>query len=146
MKEVTGKSFRLPTEAEWEYAVRAGTTTEYFFGDDEDKLGDYAWYQDNSGGKTHLVGQKKPNSWGLYDMTGNVWEWVEDDWHKNYKGAPPDGRAWAGNPRGAERVIRGGSWYYGAHDCRTAFRYKYPAGDRDTSVGFRLARSVALGP
>jgi len=146
LKEVTGKSFRLPTEAEWEYAVRAGTTTEYFFGDDEDKLGDYAWYQDNSGGKTHLVGQKKPNSWGLYDMTGNVWEWVEDDWHKNYKGAPPDGRAWAGNPRGAERVIRGGSWYYGAHDCRTAFRYNYSAGGRDASIGFRLARSVALGP
>jgi len=102
--------YRLPTEAEWEYASRAGTTTDFSFGDDSDKLCKYAWYANNSKGKTHPVGQKEPNAWGIYDIYGNVWEWVEDDWHDNYDGAPDDGRAWVDDPRGADRVIRGGSW------------------------------------
>jgi len=138
--------YRLPTEAEWEYACRAGTTTEYSYGEDTSKLNEYAWYLDNSVDRTHPVGQKKPNPWGLYDMHGNVCEWVEDDWHDNYESAPNDGRAWIDESRGADRVFRGGSWGCDAHDCRLAFRNGGPAGGRWQYVGFRLARSVALSP
>jgi formylglycine-generating enzyme required for sulfatase activity len=143
---VTGKLYRLPTEAEWEYAARAGTTTTYSFGDDISKLNEHAWFSGNSEGKTHPVGQKKTNPRDLFDMHGNVWEWVEDDWHGNYKGAWDDGRAWVDDPRGAVRVIRGGSWSNDARRCRAAFRFYDPPGIRYYSLGFRLARSVALGP
>jgi formylglycine-generating enzyme required for sulfatase activity len=118
-KEGTDK-YRLPSEAEWEYACRAGTTTRYSFGNDELELDDYAWYDDNSDDKTHPVGQKKQNPWGLYDMHGNVWEWVQDTWHDNYNGAPTDGSAWEGS--GSNRVDRGGGWLGGAGCCRSAFR------------------------
>jgi len=105
-KEETEK-YRLPSEAEWEYAARAGTTTRYCFGDDPSELGEYAWYGANSV-KTHPVGQKKPNTWELYDMHGNVWEWVQDEWHSTYDGAPTDGSAW--EEEGISyRVTRGGS-------------------------------------
>jgi formylglycine-generating enzyme required for sulfatase activity len=142
----TGKTYRLPTEAEWEYAVRAGTKTAFFFGDDAEKLDEYAWYRGNSDGRTHPVGQKKPNDWEFYDMNGNVWEWVEDDWHDNYEGVPDDGSAWVDNPRGADRVMRGGGWVSDAHSCRSAIRSFYWPDFRYGSVGFRLSRSVALGP
>lgn len=138
--------YRLPTEAEWEYACRAGTTTEFSFGDDNDRLTDCAWFSSNSGDKTHPVGKKKPNFWGLYDMQGNVLEWVEDDWHDNYDGAPGDGRAWIKEPRGAARVIRGGSWDFAAQGCRSAVRFGNGPGYRYGGLGFRLARSAALGP
>ena len=136
-KEGTDK-YRLPSEAEWEYAARAGTTTRYSFGDDKSKLGDYAWYIENSDGKTHPVGQKKPNSWGLYDMHANVWEWVQDSWHDRYNGAPADGSAWEGD--GANRVVRsGGRWMF-ASGCRSAFRYHRDPCDRSSLIGFRLLR------
>ena len=118
----TPGTYRLPTEAQWEYACRAGSNARYSFGDDDKQLSQYAWFHGNSERATHPVGEKKPNRWGLYDMHGNVWEWVEDDWHDNYKEAPDDGRAWIDDPRGAGRVFRGGSWRFGARDCRSAIR------------------------
>jgi len=132
--------YRLPTETEWEYSARAGTTTSYSFGDDESKLGDYAWYFDNSGREPHEVGQKKPNPWGLYDMHGNVWEWVQDIYKNSYSGAPTDGSAWEGS--GSLRVVRGGSWpaYFRAGYCRSARRLSDAPGDRVINLGFRLLR------
>lgn len=130
--------YRLPSEAEWEYTARAGTTTSFSFGDDVSKLGDYAWYTENSGSKTHDVGQKKPNPWGLYDMHGNVWEWVQDKYQSNYNGAPTDGSVYESG--GSYRVVRGGSWLYHTRDCRLAFRgYRVPD-FRDFNLGFRLLR------
>jgi formylglycine-generating enzyme required for sulfatase activity len=147
LSERTGQLYRLPTEAEWEYAARAGSTSAYSFGDDPSLLGEYAWWGINSGNKTHPVGKKKPNAWGLYDMHGNVWEWVEDDYHRDYVGAPYDGSAWIDQPRGANRVIRGGSWLFNdASICRSAGRSFSSPDNRMHNLGFRLARSVSLGP
>jgi formylglycine-generating enzyme required for sulfatase activity len=129
-----GETYRLPTEAEWEYACRAGSTTRYCFGDDEGELFEYAWYSDNSGG-THPVGTKKSNDWGLYDMHGNVWEWCED-WYGDY----PSGEVTdpAGPSRGSERVARGGGWYDGAHFCRSGSRGSVTPDLRGHWLGFRL--------
>ena len=135
-KEGTDK-YRLPSEAEWEYACRAGTTTRYSFGDSESRLGDYAWYDDNSGSKTHSVGKKKPNPYGLYDMHGNVWEWVQDKGHSDYDGAPTDGSAWESGD-GANRVYRGGSWGHNAGYCRSAYRINCGPHYRNDYFGFRL--------
>ena len=140
------KACRLPTEAEWEYACRAGTKTHFYTGDTEKDLDEAGWYFENSDRRTHPVKEKKPNAWGLYDMHGNVWEWVEDDWHGSYEGAPDDGRAWIDNPRGSSRVLRGGSWRYVALDCRSASRNIYGPDLRRDVVGFRLSRAVALCP
>lgn len=146
LKETEGvREYRLPTEAEWEYACRAGMTTEFSFGDNAKELGEYAWYIDNSKDKTHPVGQKKPNQWGLYDMHGNVWEWIEDDWHDSYNGAPNDGHAWIDQPRGAFRVFRGGCWDDVAQFCRSALRSFHSPDSRNGFVGFRLSRSIPLG-
>ena len=139
-KENTTK-YRLPSEAEWEYAARADTTTRYSFGDDNSKLGEYAWYYENSGGKTHSVGKKRATLWGLYDMQGNVWEWVQDVWHGNYYGAPDDGSVW-NEGDGAARVIRGGSWNYNARRCRSAARLRFAPGVRGRSLGFRLLKEL----
>ncbi|TRV03175.1 MAG: serine/threonine protein kinase [Microcystis wesenbergii Mw_MB_S_20031200_S109] len=138
LSQITGKTYRLPTEAEWEYACRAGTTTRYYFGDNDNQLGNYAWYRGNSQDKTHPVGQKKPNGWGLYDMSGNVWEWCEDDWHDNYKNAPKDGSAWLIKDNHSQ-ILRGGSWFNNPRNCRSAYRFSNYRCDNDDSYGFRVA-------
>jgi formylglycine-generating enzyme required for sulfatase activity len=141
LSKLTGKKYRLPTEAEWEYACRAGSPTRYSFGDDAAQLIDYAWYWDNSYVGTHPVGQKKPNYWGLYDMHGNVWEWCEDDCHDNYGGAPADGRPWTDNHHNnRSKILRGGSWYGSApQGCRSATRSYYYRDYTNSYYGFRLA-------
>lgn len=131
--------YRLPTEAEWEYAERAGTTTAYSFGDDEGQLPEYAWYEDNSGGTTHPVGQRKANPWGVYDMHGNVWEWVQD-WYGGYTAAAAVDPA--GPSTGSDRVIRGGSWLSDAGNCRSASRDGAEPGDRNRYLGVRLLRTA----
>ncbi len=138
----TGKEFRLLSEAEWEYACRAGTQTKYYFGDDENQLGSYAWYVSNSNSQTHPVGEKNPNQFGLYDMHGNVWEWCTDDWHDNYQGAPDDGKAWIDNDSHSQdkiKVLRGGSWRDYVWSCRSGDRYWYDAGFYSHLYGFRVA-------
>ena len=136
--------YRLPTEAEWEYACRAGTTTEYSFGEDSDKLGEYAWYNQNSGKKTHPVGQKKPNPWGLYDMHGNVWEWVQDWYDKGYYKQFQNKTAVdpTGPEKGTYRVFRGGGWSSFAAHLRSASRGNRPPGFAYGIVGFRLLRTI----
>jgi formylglycine-generating enzyme required for sulfatase activity len=137
-EKAAGNVYRLPTEAEWEYACRAGTTTKYSFGDDESDLADYAWYGDNSGSKTHPAGVKQPNAWGLYDMHGNVWEWCQD-WYGDYSsGAVRDP---TGPSSGSSRVIRGGSWSFTAEFCRSASRDWYLPSSRNYSFGFRVSLS-----
>lgn len=132
-----GRAVRLPTKAEWEYACRADTSTDYYYGNDAGQLGNYAWYDANSSDTTHVVGQKTPNAWGLYDMAGNVWEWC-NDWYGAYSAGAqrdPTGPA-SGNYGG---VLRGGSWIYDASRCRVAYRYRLPVSHGDDGIGFRLA-------
>ena len=137
-EKAAGNVYRLPTEAEWEYACRAGTTTMYSFGDDDSELGDYARFRGNSGTKTHPVGSKQPNAWGLYDMHGNVFEWCQD-WHGDYpSGAVTDP---TGPAVGSSRVIRGGCWLDPAVICRSAFRSGYEPSIRDYYYGFRVCLS-----
>jgi len=133
-----GRDFRLPSEAEWEYACRAGSTTAFYLGDSEADLDSAGWYDDNSGSKSHPVGLKQPNAWGLYDMHGNVWEWCQDWFHDTYDGAPSDSSAWI-TGGSVYRVLRGGSWYSMATLCRSANRYKYKPNESYHSVGFRVA-------
>jgi formylglycine-generating enzyme required for sulfatase activity len=133
---------RLPTEAEWEYACRAGTTSSFSCGDTENGLNAIGWYGGNSERRLHPVRDKPPNDFGLYDMHGNVCEWVEDDWHDGYANAPADGSAWVDEPRGTYRLFRGGCWDDVAKFCRSAVRYYYEPGGSDLGVGFRLAKST----
>jgi formylglycine-generating enzyme required for sulfatase activity len=133
-----GQKVKLPTEAQWEYACRAGSTGKYCFGDDVSKLGNYAWYNENAGSKTHPVGEKLANSWGLHDMHGNVWEWCEDVWHENYNGAPVDGSAWLKDGDQNLRALRGGSWSIIVIICHSAIRNGYNADNRYYNIGFRV--------
>ena len=173
LNQFTGKKYRLPTEAEWEYACRAGTQTRYYFGDDQSFLKEYAWYGDNSGDsfldtikmwdadpnwenyykklmdnncKTHPVGEKKLNNWGLYDMSGNVWEWCEDPWHDSYANKPKNiknngNTIWSSSDI-SFRVLRGGSWSNDSRYCRSAYRNGFDADVRYYAIGFRLAVSA----
>ena len=142
LSQKTGQAFRLPTEAEWEYACRAGSQTAYSFGDSESQLGDYAWYDRNSGRRTHPVGGKRPNAWGLYDMHGNVYEWCGDwydsDYYKNSPRKNPTGPS-----SGSSRVNRGGSWISSPWGCRSAFRYRGTPGITFNYLGFRVAASAS---
>jgi formylglycine-generating enzyme required for sulfatase activity len=215
LEQKTSRPIRLPSEAEWEYACRAGSKTPYYtqrergkappltndqrqratelinkLGNSEYKvrdkatrdlialgsevlplldalktedrevqsrlasvksafepqnnIEDVAWFKKNSERKTHPAGEKKPNAFGLHDMHGNVWEWCEDDWHDDYKGAPVDGSAWIVNPRGDSRVFRGGCWACGAEVCRSAFRFKLEPVQQEKDGGFRVVLVVPL--
>lgn len=139
--------YRLPTEAEWEYACRAGASSKYSFGDDVQKLKVYAWFADNSSGRTHPVGQRKPNPWGLYDMHGNVTEWCNDLYSKDYYRQSPQ-RDPKGPSEGKERILRGGAWNSSANSCRSSYRAGDPSID-DTclasdAIGFRCVRRAPL--
>jgi formylglycine-generating enzyme required for sulfatase activity len=138
-----GKAYRLPTEAEWEYACRAGSAARFNSGDDEKSLDAAGWYNGNSGTKTHPVGQKMANAWGLYDMHGNVWEWCHD-WYGEY----PDGDQIdpAGPAQGARRMLRGGSWDLNPKFCRSAFRFKRSSVIRLYTIGFRVVESGSMTP
>jgi formylglycine-generating enzyme required for sulfatase activity len=133
----TGETVSLPTEAQWEYACRAGTRTAFGFGGNEADLADHAWYFDNSEARTHPVGEKKPNAWGLYDMHGNVWEWCLDyyaDSYANAKATDPHGPA-----SGTSRVVRGSSWVIDPQSCRSAIRFRISPIERVSVYGFRVA-------
>jgi len=129
--------YRLPTEAEWEYACRAGTKTMYSFGDDASKLKAYAWFEDNSASKPRPVGSKPANPWGLYDMHGNLWEWCNDFYKVDYYQESP-----GENPRGPEagetKVLRGGAWKFSAESCSSAYRYNENPGYADVCFGYDI--------
>lgn len=144
----TGRPYRLPSEAEWEYACRAGTTTPFYFGetitpDLANYVSDCRYREGPTGMYRHVttaVGSFPPNTWGLYDMHGNVWEWCADTWHHGYEGAPGDGRVWAGSSAFG-RVLRGGSWHDPPDFCRSAARLRQGPKDGEDFFGFRVALS-----
>jgi formylglycine-generating enzyme required for sulfatase activity len=155
----SGRIYRLPSEAEWEYACRAGTTTPFHYG--ETITTDLANYDGTDGKwsgsydpgpkgiyrvKTTPVDTFPPNAFGLYDMHGNVWEWCEDHWHDNYEGAPTDGSVWISDVADAGRVTRGGSWADSPRDCRSATRINYSPDDRYDCVGFRVVCEIPRTP
>lgn len=140
---LTGKNYRLPSEAEWEFAARAGSQNAWSFGNSPNLLDNFAWYASNSGGKTHGVAQKPANAFGLHDMHGNVWEWVQDVHHSDYSGAPTDGSAWMTGGAQAFRVARGGSWFSSAENQRSASRELDTADQRNVGIGFRVARTLS---
>lgn len=143
LSQRTGRTVRLPTEAEWEYACRAGSTTAYSFGDSSSDLSRFAWYEENSPRRANPVHSKQPNAWGLYDMHGNVWEWCQDTRQPSYEGAPADGRAWVvGDGLDLRRVLRGGSWFSDANQCRSAYRLRRPAVMRSAYIGFRVVTEL----
>ena len=141
LSQQEGKTYRLPTEAECEYACRAGTTTRFSFGDSDLSLGDHAWFSDNAyeegQGYAHSVGQKEPNPWGLYDMHGNVWEWCSDYYDGEYYSNSPSVDH-KGPPRAVARCLRGGSWLSAVGSLRCSYRGSDDPGDRNGLVGFRV--------
>jgi len=147
LSQLTGRNYRLPSEAEWEYACRAGTTTPFYFG--ETITTDLVNYNGNrpygsapkgtAGGEITAVGSFPPNTFGLYDMHGSVWEWCQDVWHPDYNGAPTDGSAWESGGDSKYRVQRGDSWDGSAVNCRAAYRYSFSPGSINDTWGFRVA-------
>jgi formylglycine-generating enzyme required for sulfatase activity len=147
LSAVTGKTYRLLSEAKYEYAVRAGTTTAYPWGDDIKLNGQAMANCDGCGSKwdktqTAPVGSFPPNKFGLYDMVGNVWEWTQDCVHNDYNGAPTDGSAWIAGGDCSNRLLRGGSWFYSPDYLRSAFRFWITSNARSFSLGFRVARTL----
>jgi formylglycine-generating enzyme required for sulfatase activity len=162
LSKKTGRTYRLPSEAEWEYACRSGTTTPFHFGETittalanyrgtDWKISENTTWSGNYGKgpngiyreQTTSVGQFPANGFGLYDMHGNVCEWCADDWHDNYDGSPTDGSAWLSNKKDANSLLRGGSWSDDPRDCRSAVRYDFPREFRCDSFGFRVSCSAA---
>ncbi len=141
-EKAAGRVYRLPTEAEWEYACRAGSTTSWNCGNEEIRLGDFAWFGNSSRGRVHPVRAKKPNAWGLCDMHGNVWEWCADWYEKDYYASSPVDDP-PGPTAGTLRVVRGGGWGSTASDCRAAFRSTGLPIIRDNRLGFRVAAAPA---
>ena len=138
LNALTGKNFRLPTEAEWEFAARGGNNSRGYKYAGSNNIGDVAWYEDNSGSKTHVVGTKSPNELGIYDMSGNVWEWCQD-WYGDYSSASQTNPT--GTNSGSLRVLRGGSWRDDARYCRSSFRLNFMPDNRDGGYGLRLVLS-----
>lgn len=137
-------TYHLPSEAQWEYAARAGSTSAYFSGPNSAFVSHYGWYIGNTSGSTQKVGQLQPNPWGLYDIYGNVAEWVEDCWHPNYLEAPTTEQAWTASTgwfanNCKQRVLRGGSWFSPVFELRSAYRFKHFMFNRSQHKGFRLA-------
>jgi formylglycine-generating enzyme required for sulfatase activity len=149
LSAATGEDYRLPSEAEWEYVARAGSTTPFWWGEDiapEDANCDFTQIEDYADSvtgppSTVEVDRFAPNAWGLYQVHGNVWEWIEDPWHDDYAGAPDDASVWRGGEESA-RVVRGGAWAYHPQDARAAVRLRFAPGTRFSIVGFRLVRSL----
>ncbi|MEA5478098.1 SUMF1/EgtB/PvdO family nonheme iron enzyme [Pseudanabaena galeata UHCC 0370] len=138
LSQKIGQKVRLPNEAEWEYAAKGGNQGKGYEYSGSNNLDEVGWFTDNSGGKTHPVGQKKANELGIYDMSGNAWELCEDVQHENYNGAPTDGTAWLVGGEQDRRISRGGSWYSIALNCRSAYRYGRYTDDRNSYLGFRV--------
>ena len=139
LNELTGKNFRLPTEAEWEYAARGGNKSRGYKYSGSDNIGDVAWYWDNSSKEPHPVGTKSPNKLGLYDMSGNVWEWCSD-WYSDYSSSSQTNPT--GPTLGSYRVSRGGSWNYNASYCRVSIRAGSTPDNRRNYLGFRLVMPI----
>jgi len=147
LSRITGKEYRLLSEAEWEYSARADSTTAYAWGDDVKKdnkvmANCYECGSQWDGRQTAAVGSFPPNAFGLHDMHGNVWEWVEDCWHDNYQGAPDDASAWTTGGDCGRRAVRGASWGFGADDIRSAVRFGLDTDLRNFDLGFRVARTL----
>jgi formylglycine-generating enzyme required for sulfatase activity len=139
LNQKTDKTYRLPTEAEWEYAARGGNKSNGYKYSGSNNISDVAWYSGNSGNKTHTVGQKRSNELGLYDMSGNVYEWCRD-WYGGYPEGTVTDPVEPGS--GKYRVLRGGSWFNNATYCRSAYRTRFNPTFRDSSSGFRVCRHV----
>ena len=140
---LTCKSYRLPTEAEWEYAARGGKNREGYKYSGSNKLKEVGWYDDNSHRETKIVGLKYPNELGIYDLSGNVWEWLEDRWHSNYQEAPTDGTAWVDREKDAHSVLRGGSWSFHAQNACAAVRNFNNPHLRLNNFGFRVVELLS---
>jgi formylglycine-generating enzyme required for sulfatase activity len=138
LSQKTGQTYRLPSEAEWEYACRAGGTHTYCGSNNVESVG---WCARNSSSNTHAVTVKQANAWGLYDMSGNVWEWTQDCWNASYSGAPVDGSSWTSGDCSV-RVVRGGSWFDVPRNLQSALRLRSTTDGRNDLLGFRLAKTL----